>query len=251
MGKIIFGQFGWRSHTLVQPNNFSASNLYNMPDLVDLPYSLGVGCLGMPGNTAFFGLLDICQPMAGETVVVTTAAGSVGSLVGQIAKIKGCKVIGFAGSDEKCQWLENNLGFDRAINYKKTNAMESLKAVAPNGVDCFFDNAGGEQRSLIIRQMNVNGRIAVCGAVAEYNDSESVQISSPFKDIILKQLTLKGFVVYRYGDRWMEGIEQILTWIREGKIQYHETVTEGFENLPKALVDVLHGKNVGKAVVKC
>lgn len=221
-----------------------------MPDFGDLPPSLGVGVLGMPGNTAYFGLLDICKPQAGETVVVTSAAGSVGSLVGQIAKIKGCHVIGFAGSDGKCKWLEEELGFDKVINYKKPNAAASLKEAAPKGVDCFFDNSGGTLSVTIIRQMNTNGRVAVCGAVSEYNATSDVTIPSPFGNIILQQLSLQGFIVYRYIDRWMEGIEQILKWIQEGKVKYHETLTEGFENMPQAFIDCLNGSNFGKAVVK-
>lgn len=224
--------------------------MYVLPDFGHLPYSLGIGCLGANGNTAYFGFLEICQPIENETVVVTGAAGSVGYLVGQIAKIKGCKVIGFAGTDEKCNWLESQLGFDKAINYKKNDAMMILKDAAPNGVDCFFDNVGGELRSLIISQMNLNGRVAICGLVAEYNSNEKVQISSPFKDIMQKQLMVKGYHVYQYSDRWMEGILQILQWIQEGKIKYRQTVTEGFENLSQALIDVWHGKNIGRAVVK-
>lgn len=234
----------------MDPKAFAKNNLYHLPDLGDLPASLGIGVLGMPGNTAYFGLLDICKAQEGETVVVTSAAGSVGSLVGQIAKIKGCHVVGFAGSDEKCKWLEDELGFDKVINYKTPNPAAALKEAAPHGVDCFFDNSGGSLSSIIIRQMNLNGRVAVCGAVSEYNATSNVTIPSPFRNIILQQLTLQGFVVYRYVDRWMEGIEQILKWIHEGKVKYHETVSEGFENMPQAFIDCLNGSNFGKAVVK-
>lgn len=221
-----------------------------MPDFGTLSPSLGIGCLGMPGNTAYFGCLEICKPKAGETFVVTAAAGSVGSLVGQIAKLKGCCVVGFAGSDEKCQWLENELGFDKAINYKKGDMTKALKEAAPNGVDCYFDNVGGELSAIIINQMNLRGRVAACGAVSEYNSENEVKVNSIQKTLILKQLKIEGFVVYRWADRWMEGIEQILLWIKEGKVKYQETVTEGFENLPKAFIEVLQGRNTGKAVVK-
>lgn len=234
----------------MDPKTFLKNNLYILPDFGNLPPSLGIGVLGMPGNTAYFGLFDICKPKAGETVVVTSAAGSVGSLVGQIAKIKGCHVIGFAGTDDKCKWLEDELAFDKVINYKSANIAKALKEAAPNGVDCFFDNSGGDLSVTIIRQMNLYGRIAVCGAISEYNETSEVQIRSPFKNIILQQLTLEGFVVYRYVDRWKEGIEQILKWIQEGKVKYHETVTEGFENMPQAFIDCLNGSNLGKAIVK-
>jgi prostaglandin reductase 1 len=204
----------------------------------------------MPGNTAYFGLLEICKPKAGETVVVTAGAGSIGSMAGQIAKIKGCKVVGFAGSDEKCKWLEDELGFDKAINYKSGDMAKALKEAAPKGVDCYFDNVGGELSSIIFKQMNVFGRIAVCGAVAEYNLINDFQIRPPQIDFIFKQLKMEGFVVYRWADRWMEGIQQNLKWIQEGKIKYRETITEGFENMPQAFIDLLRGKNFGKAVVK-
>lgn len=249
VGSIIYGLFGWRSHTVANPSSFPKHNLHILPEFGDLPHSLAVGYLGMPGNTAYFGFLEICQPKAGETVAVSTAAGSVGSLVGQIAKLKGCKVIGFAGSDEKCLWLEQELNFDKAINYKTSNVSQLLKEAAPNGIDCYFDNVGGELSAIIISQMNQFGRISVCGAISGYNDQE-IKINPPQTNFIWKQLKMEGFIVYRWADRWMEGINQIFEWIQEGKIKYHETITEGFENLPKAFIDVLRGKNLGKAVVK-
>ena len=250
VGSIIYGLFGWRSHTKVNPNDFAKHNLYILPDFSGLPYSLGIGCLSMPGNTAYFGLLEICQPKEGETLVVTAAAGSVGSLVGQIAKIKGCRVIGFAGSDEKCKWLEEELRFDKAINYKKDDVEKALRVATPNGVDCYFDNVGGELSLIVYSQMNMYGRIATCGSVSEYNSLNEAKIRSPSKEFILKQLSMQGFVVYRWADRWMEGIQQNLQWIKEGKIKYRETIWEGFENLPQAFIDVLRGKNFGKAVLK-
>jgi prostaglandin reductase 1 len=204
------------------------------------------------GNTAYFGLLEICNPQPGETVVVTGAAGSVGSIVGQIAKIKGCKVIGFAGSDTKCKWLEEKLHFDKAINYKGGDVTETLKKAAPNGVDCFFDNVGGELSSIIINQMNPYGRISLCGAVSEYN-SKKYQKTSCNTTMILKQLKMEGFVVYRWSDRWMEGINQLMNWIIEGKIIMEETEFEGFENLPKALKIILNQSEnncQGKAIVR-
>lgn len=250
VGSIIYGVLGWRSHTNVNPNDFLKHNLYILPDFNGLPCSLGIGYLSMPGNAAYFGLLEICKPNSGETLVVTAAAGSVGSLVGQIGKIKGCRVIGFAGSDEKCKWLEDDLGFDKAINYKKGNLEQALKEAAPNGVDCFFDNVGGVLSLVILMQMNMYGRVASCGSVSEYYTLEEHKVRSPSKEFILKQLSMQGFMVYRWGDRWMEGVLQILQWIMEGKVKYRETITEGFENLPQAFIDVLRGKNFGRAVVK-
>lgn len=241
-------RYGWCSHSIIAPGDDVWC--YVLPDFGTLPRSLGIGCLGMPGNTAYFGFLEICKPQPGETVVVTGAAGAVGSLVGQIAKIKGCKVIGFVGSDEKCEWIKS-LGFDEAINYKKGNLKKALKTAAPEGVDCYFDNVGGEISNVIIHQMNLYGRISVCGAVSAYNDrrEEGTKVGILQPIMVFQQLQMEGFVVYRWKDRWMEGINQMKAWIQEGKITYRETITEGFENLPRAFMDVLNGRNLGKGVV--
>lgn len=252
-GAFIVGSFGWRTHTIVQPDVPNVSNpTFLLPPLGKLPVSLGIGSLGMPGNTAYFGLLDLCQPKAGETIVVTGAAGAVGSLVGQIGKLKGCRVIGFAGSDEKCAWLEKELGFDKAINYKKGDMKAALREAAPKGVDCYFDNVGGELSSVIIFQMNPYGRIAVCGSISSYNleaqDMPKVYILQP--QFVFKQLKMEGFLVWRWLDRWMEGITQIQKWIEGGQVKYHETITEGFENMPTAFIEMLRGANTGKAVIK-
>ncbi|KAG5684369.1 hypothetical protein PVAND_013604 [Polypedilum vanderplanki] len=248
VGSIVFAQAGWRTHTILNPAIQKINELTLLPDFRSVPYSSAIGACGMPGNTAYFGFLEICHPKEGETVVVTGAAGAVGSLVGQIAKIKGCKVIGFAGSDEKCRWLETELGFDKAINYKSENIEDQLKKAAPKGVDCYFDNVGGELSSVIIQQMNLFGRISVCGAISGYND-QKITVPAPQKYFVWNQLKMEGFIVHRWTDRWMEGITQMLKWIQEGKIKYEETVTKGFENMPKAFIDMLNGKNTGKAVV--
>lgn len=203
----------------------------------------------MPGNTAYFGFLEICQPKEGETVVVSTAAGAVGSLVGQIAKIKGCRVIGITGSDEKCKWITEELGFDTAINYKTADLKKELKAAAPKGIDCYFDNVGGEISSRVIEQLNVFGRISVCGAITGYNEQQ-IKVPAPQSHFVWNQLKMEGFIVHRWANRWMEGVNQMLQWIKDGKIKFQETVTEGFENMPQAFMDMLNGKNTGKAVVK-
>jgi len=250
VGKYVMAYYGWRTHTIDNgefKNHFAP---YLLPDFGNLPLSLGLGVLGMPGNTAYFGFLEICDPKAGETVVVSGAAGAVGSHVGQIAKIKGCTVIGIAGSDEKGRWLTEELGFDHFINYKTADLEKELKKVAPKGVDCYFDNVGGEISSTVIYQMNFFGRVSVCGSIANYNDTEKAKVTVIQPPVVFKQLTIKGFIVKRWNDRWMEGILQNIEWIREGKLKYHETVTEGFENTFKAFVGMLNGENVGKTLVK-
>jgi prostaglandin reductase 1 len=203
----------------------------------------------MPGNTAYFGFLELCEPKAGETVVVTGAAGAVGSLVGQLGKLKGCRVVGFAGSDEKCKWLETEYGFDKAINYKSKDVYKQYKAATPDGADTFFDNVGGEISSLIFSRMNDYGRISVCGAISSYN-SEIPKVPAVQTVFVFKQLKMQGFLVWRYSDRWMEGITEMSKWVKEEKLKYNETITEGFENMPQAFIDMLRGKNYGKAVVK-
>jgi len=254
VGDNVYGHFGWRSHTIFNPSTSAADMLltYVLPSFGELPLSLGVGAIGMPGNTAYFGFLEICEPKIGETCVVSGAAGAVGSLVGQIAKIKGCTVIGIAGSDDKCDWLKNELGFDHVINYKTENVAVALRTVAPDGVDCYFDNVGGEMSSIVLNQMNLFGRVSCCGSISGYNydATDRPKVSSVQPAIVGKQLKVEGFIVNRWNNRWMEGLRQMLKWIKEGKLQYNETVTDGFENMPLAFIEMLQGKNVGKAVVK-
>ncbi|XP_050315137.1 prostaglandin reductase 1-like [Anthonomus grandis grandis] len=246
VGKYVIGQYGWRTHTIVSGNEFTRI----LPDLGGLPSSLALGILGMPGNTAYFGFLELCKPKAGETVVVSAAGGAVGSIVGQIAKIKGCTVVGIAGSDQKGKWLTDELGFDSFINYKTDNVEEALKKAAPKGVDCYFDNVGGEISTIVMNQMNEFGRVAICGAVSYYNEKEIPKVPAPQFAIVSKQLRVEGFIAIRWTGRWMEGLKQNTEWIKQGKLKYHETVTDGFENMFKAFVDMLKGGNMGKALVK-
>ncbi|XP_048526672.1 prostaglandin reductase 1-like isoform X2 [Dendroctonus ponderosae] len=252
VGRYVVGQFGWRSHTVASESGPQELGLqtFLLPDFQELPVSLGLGVLGMPGNTAYFGLLELCQPKAGETVVISGAAGAVGSLVGQIAKIKGCIVIGIAGSDEKGKWLTEELGFDYFINYKTQNVEEELRKAAPQGVDCYYDNVGGEITTTVLNQMNAFGRVALSGSISSYNSIGPFKVTTPNLTIVLQQLKLEGFIVTRWNHRWMEGIQQNLQWIQQGKLKYRETVTEGFENIFKAFTDMLEGVNVGKAIVK-
>ncbi|KAF0306888.1 Prostaglandin reductase 1 [Amphibalanus amphitrite] len=255
VGCRVVGALGWRSRTVVSEDMPSAVfGLRKLPDLGDLPTSYALGSCGMPGNTAYFGFLEICKPKEGETVVVTGAAGAVGSLVGQIAKIKGCRVIGFAGTDDKCAWIRQ-LGFDVAINYKTCADIDAaLKEAAPDGVDCYFDNVGGMLSFQIRKQMNLFGRISVCGFISSYNEKtgEELKLEIPEKLILFKQLKMEGFIVTRWDqeETWNRGVEQMASWIREGKIQVQETVTDGFQNMPQAFIGMLKGENTGKAVVK-
>ncbi|XP_055604485.1 prostaglandin reductase 1-like [Uranotaenia lowii] len=248
VGAYVFGQFGWRTYSICNPVGIETRKPYVLPDFGGLPRSLGIGSCGTVGNSAYFGFLEICQPVAGETVVVSGAAGAVGNLVGQIAKIKGCRVIGLAGSDEKCEWLRE-IGFDWAINYKTANVEKELREAAPNGIDCYFDNVGGQISATIKSQMKERGRIAVCGSISMYNGKPE-KVQDPQIEFVWKQLVQEGFSVHRWTDRWFEGIEQNLKWIQEGKIKYRETITHGFENMPKAFISMMNGGNIGKAIVQ-
>jgi prostaglandin reductase 1 len=248
VGSRIVSHKGWCDYAIVN-NSATSMKPYKLPDLKELPISLGVGAVGMPGATAYFGFLELCQPKSGETVVVTGAAGAVGSIVGQIAKIKGCRVIGFAGDDSKCSWLES-IGFDKAYNYKTADISSALNEAAPEGVDCYFDNVGGEISSIVLSKMNLYGRIAVCGSISSYNEVDTPKASILQMHLVSKQLKMEGFLVSRWEGKWGTAFADIIHWIRSGKMKTEEHITEGFDNLYEAFVGMLAGENVGKAVVK-
>jgi NADPH-dependent curcumin reductase CurA len=200
--------------------------------------------------TAYFGLLDVGQPKAGETLVVSAAAGAVGSLVGQIGKIVGCRVVGIAGSDEKCRWLTDDLGFDAAINYKKENISEALKRACPNGIDVDFENVGGEILDAVLAQMNIGARISLCGMISQYNAIERVPGPYNLVMLVVKRARIQGFLVSDYLSRAMEAMNALGGWFRESKIKYRVDVVEGLEQAPRAVNKLFDGSNQGKLVVK-
>lgn len=246
-GSFVEARIGWRTHSISDGKNLDLM----LPDWPsNIPRSLGLGIIGMPGLTAYFGLLEICQPKAGETLLVNAAAGAVGSAVGQIGKIKGCKVVGCAGSDDKVKYLKD-IGFDEVFNYKTVGSLEEgLKKAATEGYDCFFDNVGGEFCSTAMLQMREFGRIAVCGAISLYNDTEPQKGPYFLFPMIQKQLRMEGFIVWRWNDQRLEALTQLMNWVKEGKLKYREHVTQGFDNMPEAFMGMLKGQNIGKAVVK-
>jgi len=244
-GDYVTGQWGWQEHAAVD-----AKTLRKLDPKV-APVSTALGVLGMPGMTAYFGLLDICNPKPGETVLVSGAAGAVGSLVGQIAKIKGCRAIGIAGTDDKVEWLTKELGFDGAFNYKTTdNYAAKLKELCPQGIDCYFDNVGGAITDAVFPLMNLFGRVSVCGQISQYNLEKPEQCPRLLGFVLVKQLKVEGFIVTRFMTRWAEGIGQMATWLREGKLKYREEIVEGFENAARAFIGLLQGDNTGKMLVK-
>merc|ERR1719259_854310 len=254
-GAIIVILAGWVERGIVDPDNMGKNSPGNTlggvmpaPDLGPMSKSLLLGACGMPGNTAYFGFLELCEPKAGETVVVSGAAGAVGSLVGQIAKIKGCKVIGFAGTDEKVAWLKE-IGYDYAYNYKKTSVDESLNKAAPNGVDCYFDNVGGEMTATIISKMNKRGRVSVCGSICNYNEAKR-DCADLLPLLVFKELKVEGFLVGRWIDQFQQAVAHMAHWVMEKKISVRETVVDGFENTPQAFFGLFDGSNTGKMLVK-
>lgn len=244
----VVADLGWRSHSVVNDD----SKLMKLPDMGDLSLSLALGTMGMPGMTAYFGLLKKCEPKSGEVVLVNAAAGAVGNVVGQIAKLKGCKVIAFAGTEEKCTWLKDELGFDHVFNYKLIDLAKALDIAAPDGIDCYFDNVGGDFTSVVLKHMKFSGRICICGSISTYNANAKNPACGPYPylDIIIKALNLRGIMVHSFKDYFPEGQKQMLEWIQKGLIKTKETVTEGFENMPSAFFGLFKGSNIGKAVVK-
>ncbi|WP_022823861.1 NADP-dependent oxidoreductase [Hymenobacter norwichensis] len=244
VGSVVVGNLPW------QQFNVADAQTVNQVPADKAPASYFLGLLGMPGLTAYFGLLDICQPKAGETVVVSGAAGAVGMIVGQLAKIQGARVIGTAGSDEKVAYLKE-LGFDEAINYKTTpDIAQALAAAAPNGIDCYFDNVGGAITDAVYDQLNKHARIALCGQISTYNATEAPVGPRPEGKLLKTSTKLQGFIVSDYLDRWPEGVKQLTEWYTQGKLKGEETVTEGFDQIPAAFLGLFKGENTGKAVVK-
>jgi NADPH-dependent curcumin reductase len=215
----------------------------------DFPVSWSLGILGMPGLTAYFGLLDKGQPKLGETVLVSGAAGMVGSLVGQIAKVKGCKVIGIAGGKAKCDYIINELGFDAAIDYKTQNVAKAIREAAPGGINIYFDNVGGDILDAAMLNLALGARVVVCGAISQYNDAQFNGLKNYMK-IVSARGTLSGIIVLDYFPRAQEAIADLGTWLHDRRIQYREHIVEGLENFPSALRMLFTGENKGKLLIK-
>lgn len=216
-------------------------------ELAPLPTHLGA--LGMPGMTAYFGLLDVGQPKEGETVLVSAAAGAVGSVVGQIAKLKGCRVVGIAGGPEKCEWVRE-LGFDTCIDYKGEDVAAALREHCPEGIDVYFDNVGGEILDAALARLARHARVVICGAISQYNNIDSMRGPSNYMSLLVNRARMEGFVVIDYMGRYPEAMREMGAWIAEGKLQAREDVVEGFERFPEALKKLFMGENVGKLVLK-
>jgi len=246
VGALVNGLTGWQDYTVVS----DAMPLMVVPAGIDAPPSSLLGILGMTGCTAYFGMTEIGEPREGETVVVSAAAGAVGSVAGQIAKLKGARVVGIAGGPEKCAWLTDDLGFDAAVDYKADDWRAQLKAATPDGIDVDFENVGGEIMEAVFARMNKDGRIVLCGLISGYNETELPPGPRTFGNLLIQRVKLQGFIILDYYPRFGEAIRQLSEWMGQGKLRSEETVVEGFEKLPDALNMLFAGENTGKLVVK-
>lgn len=241
---IVQGFLEWSDYNVAKGSELRKLNPQKAP------VSTALGVLGMPGMTAYVGLLDFGKPQKGETIVVSGAAGAVGSIVGQIAKIYGCRVVGIAGGKAKTEYLVHELGFDAAVDYKQTNYPEEIKRVCPNGVDIYFDNVGGDITDHILKLINKHARIVICGQISMYNLDQADVGPRNFWILLVKSALAQGFIVSDYEDRFPEGIRQMTQWLGEGKIKYKETIAEGLENAPRAFIGLFAGENTGKQLVR-
>ncbi|WP_203334493.1 NADP-dependent oxidoreductase [Planococcus beigongshangi] len=243
-GDIVNGTMKWSEYNIVKAERVQKV------DPTIAPITTRLGILGLTGLTAYFGLLDIGKPQEGETVVVSGAAGAVGSVVGQIAKLKGARAVGIAGSQEKIDYLVNELGFDAAVNYKSDSFKEDFKKAVPDGVDVYFDNVGGEVSDAVILELNNKSRVVLCGTISSYNSPEADLGPRIQWKFITTSSMMKGFTLGDYASDFATGAADLGKWLQAGKLKYEETIVEGFENTPRAFLELFEGKNLGKQLVK-
>ena len=246
-GDIVLARAGWQTHAISDGKGLAKVD----PKLA--PISTAVGVLGMPGMTAYTGLLDIGQPKPGETVVVAAASGAVGSAVGQIAKIKGARAIGIASGKDKCDYVKNEFGFDDCLDHRDPDLAAKLKAACPKGIDVYFENVGGPVFEAVFPLFNAFARMPVCGLIAHYNDTQSVApkwAGALMRNVLTKRLTIRGFIVSDFASRHGDFLKDMSAWVRDGKVKYKEHVTEGLENAPDAFMGLLKGANFGKQLVR-
>lgn len=248
VGDLLSGMIGWQDYIVLDSQ--TSSSFTPMPKGLPVELTVMMSAMGITGLTAYFGLLDVGQPQSGETVVISAAAGAVGSVAGQIAKIKGCRVVGIAGSPEKCDWITSELGFDAAVNYKEPDWKDQLKRACPNGVDIDFENVGGEIMNTVMSLLNLKARVVLCGLISGYNAGTTANGSGDFIPILMKRLRVEGFIVLDFAHRFSEATSQLSQWIAEGKLKSRETIVEGLEKAPEALNYLFDGNNIGKLIVK-
>ena len=242
-GDFVAGYDGWQQYAV------SSGKELRTLDPGAVPISTALSVLGMPGLTAYVGLIDIGKPKAGETVVVSAASGAVGSVVGQLAKVRGCRAVGVAGSDEKCRYVTNELGFDACVNYKSGALSAALAAACPNGIDIDFENVGGAVMSAVLRQLNRGARVPLCGLIAGYN--ETTDGGGPnLRPLLVSRATIQAFIISDHFDRFPAALQEMTPLVRAGRLKYREDVTEGLDQAPAAFIGLLEGRNFGKALVR-
>ena len=243
-GYFVNAHIGWQEYGKTDGNSVRIID----PNLA--PISTALGILGMPGLTAYFGLLNICKPLPGDTVVVSAASGAVGAVVGQIAKIMGCRVIGIAGSEQKIDYCSSELNFDFVINYKKENVINKILEYAPEGVDVYFDNVGGEISDAVISNIAIGGRIAICGQISLYNLEEASMGPRMGGTLLINQASMQGFLVFQFKSQYQDGLIRLSDWVRKGSLKYKEDIIDGIENVPKAFIGMMNGQNFGKLLIR-
>ena len=242
-GDLVAVEAGWSEHVVVK-----AAKAQKMPKIEPLSHLLSV--LGVAGRTAYHGMMQVGQPKAGETVVVSAAAGSVGIYVGQIAKALGCRAVGIAGGQEKCDWVVEELGFDACVDYKGGRLFKDLKAACPDGIDIYFDNVGGDILETVLFQMNMKGRVVCCGAVSQYDSAAPSGPRNLPGMLVVKRLRMEGFIVFDFPDHTAKATEDLNAWLAAGKLKVVEDIVDGLENAPQALIGLLAGDNRGKRMVR-
>ena len=244
-GDVVVGTLPWATYSIEKADNLRKVDVQKIPP----GYYLGI--LGMPGITAYFGMMEICKPVKGDTVVISGAAGAVGIVAGQIAKLQGTRVIGIAGSDEKCRLLKEQFGYDEAINYKTSKSIrKELAILCPEGVDAYFDNVGGEITEAVAANLDFHARIALCGQISQYNNAKPYVGYSILPHLLTRSVLLQGFIVSNYSTRFGEAVSHLTQWLNEGKLKYTETILDGFDKLPDAFLGLFSGKNQGKMLIK-
>jgi NADPH-dependent curcumin reductase CurA len=243
-GDSVTGILGIQEYAVLDGNGLTKVD----PRAAPLPVYVSV--LGMTGMTAYFGLLDVGKPEAGQTVVVSGAAGAVGTIVGQIAKIKGCRVVGIAGGAEKCKFIVDELGFDAAVDYKSENVTKALRTHCPKGIDVYFDNVGGDVLDACLANLARRARIVICGAISQYNATSGVKGPSNYMMLLVTRSRMEGFVVFDYANRYAEGAKQLAQWLKEGKLKSREDIVQGFETFPETLLKLFAGENTGKLILE-
>ncbi len=244
-GSLVQGMLGWQKYTITD-----GKGLNIIPNMPGIPLTAHFGLFGHIGMTAYFGLLEIGKPSAGETITITAASGAVGSLVGQIGKLKGCSVVGITGSDEKCHWITEELGFDSAINYKNESVDQQLRTHCPDGIDVIFENVGGKIFDAELAHINLHARVVLCGLIAQYNATEPVPGPYNLRNLLTRRGKLEGFIVLDYMDRALEAMMELAQWYQEGKIKFHVDTVEGLEEAPKAINRLFDGNKKGKLILK-